>query len=206
MSKYNIEELLNDLNMYKSSETVFNQYNSNGSIPFHNLKIYLNIANCFQISNLFVDLSPGYKNSAVTGVPLTNKFILFNNQISSPLFGFRNGYKENIHKKRQADLSTTFFWTDLNKIDRTPLLWNCYPFHCHLKNDPHSNRHPSEDEIETGMVFLLNFLEIFRPKKIFAFGRTVSEILSMRNINNTQLEHPFILGHLINTGWWYSLN
>jgi len=56
------------------------------------------------------------------------------------------------------------------------------------------------------MVFLLNLLEIFRPRKIFAIGRTVSEILRMKNIKNTQLEHPFILGHLIKTGRWYSLN
>ena len=206
MKNYNIEELLDGLKKKKSSATVFNQYGENGSIPLHNLQIYLTIASCFRIGNLFVDLSPGYKNCAVTGIPITNEFILFNNQISSPLFGVRNGYKENIQNKRQADLSTALFWTDLNSIDRTPLLWNCYPFHCHLKNDPRSNRQPTEDEIQTGMVFLLNLLEIFRPRKIFAIGRTVSEILSMRNIRNTHLEHPFILRHLIKTGRWYSSN
>lgn len=206
MIDYNIEELLKDLKKQKSSETVFNQYGDNASIPLFNLQIYLTIASCFRINSLFVDLSPGYKNCVITGIPLTNEFILFNNQISSPLFGFRNGYKENLPNKKATDLSTALFWTDLNIIDRTPLLWNCYPFHCHLKNDPQSNRHPTEDEIQTGMVFLLNLLEIFRPRKIFAIGRTVSEILSMRNIRNTQLEHPFILGYLINTGRWYSLN
>lgn len=206
MSSNNLNELLQNLKSQKHSDTIFNQYKSEESIPYHNLKIYLTMASCFKIKSLFIDISPGYKNCAVTGIPITNEFILFNNQSGCPLFGYKYGYKKNNNCNTLPDISTTLFWTDVNKIDKAPLLWNCYPFHSHLKFDSQSNKMPSKSELQFGINYLFSIIEIFKPERIYALGKTVSDHLNELSIKHIKLRHPFFLSFEIMCKKWYSLN
>lgn len=198
--------LLQSLKSKEHSDTIFNQYRGKESIPYYNLSIYLNMVSCFKIKSLFIDISPGYKNCAVTGIPLTNEFILFNNQSGCPLFGYKYGYKKNINCNTLPDISTTLFWTDVNMIDKAPLLWYCHPFHSHLKFDSQSNRMPSRGEIQMGVKYLFNIIGIFKPEKIFALGNDVSEHLNEFRIKHIKLRHPFFLSFEIICKKWYSLN
>jgi hypothetical protein len=201
-----INDLLKDLKEQESCDTIFNQYSGEESIPYHNLNIYLNTVSCFKIKSLFIDLSPGYKDCAVTGIPLTNEFILFNHQSGCPLFNYKYGYKKNLKCNLLPDFSSTLFWTDVNMIDKTPLLWYCYPFHSHLKYDLQSNRSPSQGELLTGMTYLIKILEIFKPERIFALGNTVSEHVNELRIKHIKLFHPFTLSFIIRCRKWYSSN
>ena len=206
MSTEYINDLLQDLKEHESSDTIYNMYKNEKSIPYYNLNIYLNLLASFKVKSMFIDLSPGYKNCAVTGIPLTNEFILFNQQSGCPLFNYKYGYKKNFNRNVRPDFNTTMFWTDVNMIDKAPLLWYCYPFHPHLKNDLLSNMSPSQGELLTGMIYLIKILEIFKPERIFALGNTVSEHLDELKIKHIKLMHPFTLSLMICCRKWYSSN
>lgn len=150
----NIDDFIDKLAEYESSDTVFNMYRGDSVAAKkcrENLKNYLEKHKDTQI--LLVGEAPGYKGCARTGVPFTSD----SGEISSKVLrGAIDKYNP--------------------KID--VLFWNAFPFHPHKKDDPSTNRKPNKAELQTGQTFLNYFLEVFPGIKCVAsVGNVAKELL-----------------------------
>ena len=149
-----IDEFIEKLTEYKSSNTVFNMYRGNSVAAKkcrENLKKYLEKHKDTQI--LLVGEAPGYKGCAKTGVPFTSD----SGEISSKVLqGAIDKYNP------RADV----------------LFWNAFPFHPHKKDNLDSNRKPNKAELEIGRMFLIDFLKVFPGIKCVAsVGNVAKELV-----------------------------
>ncbi|MBR3319880.1 uracil-DNA glycosylase [Candidatus Saccharibacteria bacterium] len=150
----NIDEFIQELTEYKSSDTVFNMYSGDSAAAKkcrENLRKYLEQHKNTQI--LLVGEAPGYKGCAKTGVPFTSD----SGEVSSKVL------QEAINKYNPG-------------ID--VLMWNAFPFHPHKKGDLESNRRPTKSELEIGQKFLDSFLKVFPSVTCVAsVGNVAKELL-----------------------------
>lgn len=149
-----IDEFIDKLTEYESSDTVFNMYRGDSAAAKkcrENLKEYLEKHKNTQI--LLVGEAPGYKGCARTGVPFTSD----SGEISS--------------KVMQGALDKYNPRVDV-------IFWNAFPLHPHKKDERNSNRKPNKAELEIGRMIMADFLKVFPDIKCVAsVGNVAKELL-----------------------------
>jgi uracil-DNA glycosylase len=156
------------------SPTVFNPYTE--SLPFGNLQVYLQWHLISKADILLVGEAPGYKGCRITGIPFTSGHILAHSSLYTP---YRTWFQyTNIAncKENSASAVEELFQDDPELLERC-VMWNAFPFHPHVIDDPQSNRAPNALELELGKYFLIDLCKIFPFQKIIAVGNKAEKVL-----------------------------
>ncbi len=188
----------NDLNSFidklastKNMVNVVNQYSYDSvhnEVRRNNLSIYLNQMIKINPQILLVGEAPGYNGCRFSGVPFTSEYILKKN---TSLFGMGRGYKKTQENNRiKKEQSATIVWETINDLKIIPLLWNAFPFHPHRPNIVNKNRTPSITELEIGLSFLKEIINIFNIETIIAVGNNADRSISNINLEHKKVRHP----------------
>lgn len=172
----------------------FNQYaydSPENAVRRDNLRRYLQEMEAFHPRILLVGEAPGYRGCRITGVPFTSPSLLIQGVEGLGLFGIHRGYRipEEL-KGIRGESTATILWQTLASLQTIPLLWNAFPFHPHLKGNPHSNRSPTQGELEVGKYFLQQIWLYFQPLKVIAVGNVAERVLMEGGIPCFKVRHP----------------
>lgn len=175
----------------KGMVNVVNQYSYNSvhnEIRRNNLLIYLNQMKKINPQLLLVGEAPGFNGCRFSGVPFASEYILLKN---TSLFGKHRGYeKTKENNKIKKEQSATIVWETMNNLNAIPLLWNAFPFHPHQPNIIDKNRTPTRKELDIGLCFLTEIINLFNIKIIIAVGNNADISLSSINLEHKKVRHP----------------
>lgn len=194
MSTKKIERLIETI---KSTcfENVFNPYvhncrehdNANScSIREKNLKIYLNQQLKLSPKVVWVGRDLGYRGGRRTGIPLTDEMHL------GTLNQALNTTK--ITKATVTDplkeMTAREIWKLASCFSFPPFLWNVFPFHPYVENEPMTNRSHSKTEYLSSKIILEQILDIFQFDLYFALGRDAYAGLDDLGLKPIYVRHP----------------
>ena len=155
----------------------------------HNLQTYLQQMKAVHPDTLLVGEAPGYNGCARTGVPFSSEKLLREGVLEGKLFGAHNGYRVNTKTVRHEQTAAAM-WQLLCEVENLPLLWNAYPFHPHLPDNPDTNRKPRAAELKLGMEILEEIIMLFNIKKVVAVGNAAEEVLKKMALEHKKVRHP----------------
>lgn len=181
------------------SGSVFNQYACNvpdnvrpaNTQRLQNLLLYWQKMAIYRPDVLLVGEAPGYRGCRLTGIPFTSPAILRQPRGNHPFFGEEHGFKlpeESLAQWREA--SATIVWQTITDLERPPLLWNAFPFHPFRPGDTQSNRRPSNQELNLGLPFLRQLIDLFDIRSIVAVGNIAAEALMRAGVPARKVRHP----------------
>jgi len=181
-----IETLLNKLHNRESSNCVFNQYTQPHIL--NNLRIFLEYLTNHSNAVMLIGEAPGYRGCRLTGIPLTSGDVIVNS--SHRAFG-TIGHKLLIPCVVKEN-TATILWEVLTYTQSLPILWNAFPFHPHMPNNPNTNRKPTKEELQEGKHYIQMMYKIFKPRKLIALGRIAELVLKeiFPNHNIIYIRHP----------------
>ena len=170
----------------QGSTTVYNPYELIG--PSSNLGHYLRClleANC---GVLAIGEAPGYLGCKLTGIPFTSESVL--RQARHP--SLRKIASFSRIEGNCSERSASRIWRVLEEFNSFPVLWNAFPFHPHSAGNCESNRTPNSSELQEGLAFLSQLVDLFKPKRIVAMGGPAFKTASRlkRGITLVQIPHP----------------
>lgn len=151
-----------------------------------NLKRVLDVALQQEEIGLWVGRDLGYRGGRRTGLALTDDVNLRNHGMMFGLDGLSSPTKGPIFVERTA----TTVWNMIKEINKPIFLWNVFPLHPHMPDQPMSNRsHTKAEALECR--FLLDWLlKTLRPNKVVAIGRDAHKALANFNIDAIGARHP----------------
>lgn len=151
-----------------------------------NLRRFLERAMETGVSTMWVGRDLGYRGGRRTGVPLTDEVHL--SSASSllgdiPLVRATDG-------PIVAERTAAVVWRVLARINHPVVLWNVFPFHPHLADDPMSNRCHTRSERDDAWPLLEALIAMIRPERIVAIGRDASTALADLGVTADSVRHP----------------
>ena len=182
-----IQNFIKSLQKQKTTDTVFNQYRDKSISD--NLKLYLE----YMFSQkgkriMLVGEAPGYKGCRITGIPFTSGKLFQTSKHPcikdlSPKVQISKVLSENTAK---------IVWDHLTTIESTPLFWNAFPFHPHIKNIPTTNRKPNKKEMDAGSEFLQKLSSFYKPDIVAGIGRKGESCAKkvFPGLNIAYIRHP----------------
>ncbi len=144
---------------------------------------------------MLIGEAPGYHGCRLSGIAFTCEEN-FTDNIIPGIMGKGMGYKISSDGKPEKELSASIVWPKLKDWYKhhgsVPLLWNICPFHPHKENDVMSNRTPRKKEIDRGIKYLLDLVDIFDIQYIGCIGKKSFDTIKTMglNINLEYLRHP----------------
>lgn len=144
---------------------------------------------------MLIGEAPGYHGCRLSGIAFTSED-KFTEDIIPDIMGKDLGYKIYSDGKPEKELSASIVWPKLkewyNSHGSVPLLWNICPFHPHKKGNIMSNRTPRKKEIERGIKYFLELVDIFNIQHIGCIGRKSFNTIEAMNLNTSleYLRHP----------------
>jgi len=161
-----IEDFVVDLARKRNTATVHNPYL--GPDAAENLRLYLLAMRKLKGKRiLLVGEAPGYKGCGITGIPFSSGRVF--ERFDHPLLNEIGGQ---IRLGRiESENTATIVWEYLSEKNSTPLFWNSFPFHPHVRGNRKSNRAPTSAEVDVGIGYLKKLAAIFRPGTVGGVGR-----------------------------------
>jgi hypothetical protein len=89
-----------------------------------------------------------------------------------------------------AERTATMIWEVLRQLDHPVFLWNVFPLHPHMKDDPLSNRCHTRREREPFASMLLELIDALSPDRVIALGNDAAIALDILGVSATTLRHP----------------
>lgn len=157
------DEFLNKLEKRPQKNSAYNPYKQKKLVQ--NLENYLEVLYKEYFDGvMLVAEAPGYSGCAITGIPFTTVKILQDkpHEILNQNYFLGQQY---------SDISGQVIWEYLSQKKKIPLLWNAFPFHPYQKYKKFSNRKPNSAEINEGVWYIKQLVNIFKPKIIAGIGR-----------------------------------
>lgn len=193
--KQEIEQFVADLAAADTAPDAHNEYKGSewAEIRRGNLTRYLLDMSERAPDMLMVMEAPGYRGCRLTGVPVTSRRVLVEGVPELDMFGMERGYQdipEPGFESIQGEQSATIVWRALSDLQRTPLIWNSFPFHPHKAGEALTNRRPRRPELEQGSHFLKRMISMYQPTQIIAVGAVAEEVLQGLGHNCTRIRHP----------------
>jgi len=176
MSLSKIDNLVDRLAGERVSEYCENPYYT--EFKKSNLKKYLNKVYHTQPDTILIGEALGYKGCGKTGIPFTSECILNSEWEGFEVEGVGNA------------LTCTIVWEILKVYAFTPLVWNIYPFRPFRKGEFVTNRPPNFKEVQVGLEYLDELLDIFHVSNILAVGKVSYAALSKVYRDVTYIRHP----------------
>jgi hypothetical protein len=131
-----------------------------------NLSAFLKAASARPIDSIWIARDLGYRGGRRTGLPLTDEVHL---PTFSRTFGGLRLHRATIGPP-VAERTAAIVWRILERISVPVFLWNVFPFHPYLPGEPFSNRCHSTRERRVGEAFLIDLLDMLKPRRIVAIG------------------------------------
>lgn len=188
MNQNQLQHFINKLISFPQSSTVTNQYLNETQLS--NLKQYLSNLDQLSPTILFVGEAPGYKGCRISGIPFTSEYIIHTHQSSGVLAGCKA-------LGNQKEASASIIWQKLDELDELgklkppPLIWNIFPFHPHKNGINQSNRKPLTSEVQVGLTFLDDLINLFPSiKHIYAIGKVSANIIHILPQYKGIIRHP----------------
>lgn len=144
---------------------------------------------------MLIGEAPGYHGCRLSGIAFTSED-KFTKDIIPGIMGKDLGYKIYSKGEPEREFSASTVWPKLkdwyNAHGSVPLLWNICPFHPHKEGNIMSNRTPKKKEIERGIKYFLELVDIFDIQYIGCIGRKSENTIEnlKLNMNCKYLRHP----------------
>jgi len=189
-----ITNFVENLANYKVGDNVTNIYdytNKNNGIRRENLKLYLHSSIQNKPKLLLVGEAPGYRGCCLTGIPFTSEYIIFKENFQ--LFSNNKYKKTDEYPTCRKEPTATIMWGAFKEFNFYQPLWNAFPFHPHKKDNLNSNRPPTSFELEKGMSFLSELIEMFGIDKnyVIPIGKNADHILKKNSfVCKYKARHP----------------
>jgi uracil-DNA glycosylase len=151
-----------------------------------NLKNALRSAVENNTDSVWIARDLGYRGGRRTGLALTDEAHLANFSALHKNIRIQKATKGPVVSERTA----TVIWNMLGRISDPVFLWNVFPFHPHLANDPMSNRCHTSKELKACDHIFHDMLEIVRPSKVIAIGSNAHTSLEKKGIDGLCVRHP----------------
>lgn len=189
-----IKLFIDELSKEESTLELTNVYSSEvpqSEICRENLYNYLQRIKSNNSKVMLIGEAPSYHGCRLSGIAFTCEEN-FTEDIIPGIMGKDMGYKIFSDGKPEKELSASIVWPKLKEWyeihGSVPLLWNICPFHPHKENNNMSNRTPRKKEIEKGIKYFLELVEIFDIQHIGCIGR--KSFYTIKDINlSTSLEY-----------------
>lgn len=193
-----IRLFIDELSKEESTTILTNIYSSKipqSEVCRENLYNYLKKIKSNNSKVMLIGEAPGYHGCRLSGIAFTCEEN-FTEDIISGIMGKNLGYKIFSDGDPEKELSASIVWPKLKEwyevYGSVPLLWNICPFHPHCEGNEMSNRTPRKKEIERGIKYFLELVDIFDIQHIGCIGKkSFNAIEAMKlNINLKYLRHP----------------
>lgn len=154
-----------------------------------NLRAYLDAVLGAGADTLLCGEAPSCVGTRWTGIPFTSE-----RETASGDFPL-----EACHLLRRAargerplmkEASALYVWRALARAPVPVVLWNALQLHPHPPGDPRANRTPADAEVELGRESLERLIELVRPRRIVALGRTAERALKRMGHDAVYVRHP----------------
>lgn len=144
---------------------------------------------------LLIGEAPGWQGCRISGLAFTSEHLLLSGAI--PNIVVRSRISDAARPLREP--SATMVWEALDEFgvaDRT-ILWNAFPYHPHLPDNPFSNRTPSEAERASAEPLLRSLLAAYPSVTIAAIGRIAAQsVTALTGKDTPVIRHPSFGGKL----------
>ena len=139
----------------------------------------------------------GYNGGRRTGLPFTD-------DVHLPIHAQKWGVTATRAVKKSpviAERSATVIWKTLSAINTPVFIWNVFPWHPHLPDQPLTNRAHTAAERKVGEALLQQIIDIIKPQRLMAIGNTADDSLKGLQFNGKKykLRHPSFGGNHIFT-------
>lgn len=189
-----IKLFIEELSKEESTPILTNVYSPvmpQSEICKENLYNYLHRIKNNNSKVMLIGEAPGYHGCRLSGIAFTSED-KFTEDIILGIMGKDLGYKIYSKGEPEREFSASTVWPKLkdwyNAHGSVPLLWNICPFHPHKDNDNESNRTPRKKEIERGIKYFLELVDIFEIRHIGCIGRKSYNTIKAMGLN-TSLEY-----------------
>ena len=170
-----------------------------------NLRDYLSLR-LGKAKILLIAEACGYQGGQFSGIAMTCERMLldFHPAVNSEMIvrrkGERTSRKDSPFITKPAQIEKGFneptdsvVWKACLDAGLAPeefILWNIFPFHPYKKGNLLSNRTPSEEELEIGLSYTKELLEITGSLPLFAIGKKSETTLTEAGFTVTGFRHP----------------
>ncbi|MBN2676317.1 MAG: uracil-DNA glycosylase [Alphaproteobacteria bacterium] len=200
-------KLIRDLQAYQG-ENVFNpwrDYNDRLDISkdapiirTENLKKYLAMRQ--EAPYILIAEGLSYQGGHFSGIAMTSERQLVNDHEELIFKGLKQRTshpnateKKTIQEKGFTENTGSIVWSCLTPLMPTDrwITWNIFPWHPHKAGNFLTNRAPTEEEQEAGLVLLKqNEKILLENRKVIAVGRISSQTLERAGIRHIAVRHP----------------
>lgn len=193
-----IRHFIDKLSREASTPELTNIYSSEipqSEVCRENLYNYLQRIRNNNSKVMLIGEAPGYHGCRLSGIAFTCEEN-FTEDIVPGIMGKDLEYKIYSDGKPEREFSASTVWPKLkdwyNAHGSVPLLWNICPFHPHKEGNIMSNRTPRKKEIERGIKYFLELVDIFDIQYIGCIGKKSFSTIETMNLNTSlkYLRHP----------------
>jgi hypothetical protein len=178
-----------------------------GPLRSRNLARYLDLMREIRPTVLLVGEAPGYRGTAVTGVPFmgVRQLAAKPGLITGRAEG--DGFLLPEEPAFEQEASSAVVWGALAAWrGPKPLLWPVFPHHPHTAGDTHTNRTPRPAEIAAGAPIALALAAAYGITSLVAVGRKAQGALAANGIAADAVRHPAQGGARLFTAQLAALN
>ena len=129
----------------------------------------------------------GFRGGRRTGLALTDDVRL---TLHADMWGI--GYERPTRGAMMAERTASSVWRLLRRIDVPVFLWNVFPWHPHMREEPFSNRAHRSAEGRIGEEFLRELIAMLEPRRLVAIGNDAAR--SVRRLGSRaeviEVRHP----------------
>lgn len=151
-----------------------------------NLERSLERAIELQVRTIWIARDLGYLGGRRTGLALTDEMHL--DAYSSLFHGLT--VERATKGPPVGERTASTIWRMLARVGEPVFLWNVFPLHPHMPDDPMSNRGHTAKERNACSWFFPTLIEFLNPDKIIAIGGDAHKALDGMGITSTQVRHP----------------
>jgi len=128
----------------------------------------------------------GYRGGRRTGLSLTDEGRLAH---FSRLLGHASLRRATVGLPI-VERTASVVWGVIDRMPAPPVLWNAFPLHPHVEDDPMSNRAHSRIERRATEWTIRVLIETFAPKQVIAIGNDAKSALNDLGVDCTLVRHP----------------
>ncbi|RYE08035.1 MAG: uracil-DNA glycosylase [Hyphomicrobiales bacterium] len=156
------------------------------AIRRNNLHAVLQAAVERGVSSIWVARDLGYRGGRRTGLALTDEANLGHHSKLLQTAALRKSTEGPVVAERTAAV----IWQMLLQINQPIFLWNVFPLHPHMANEPMSNRCHTRTERLAGRSVIDELMKLLQPQFVLAIGRDAQASLLELGIASEAVRHP----------------